>query len=38
MDPLKRHTPTKTNRIADNLLVEKSPENRATISATLMIR
>ena len=38
MDPLKRHAPIKTSRIADDLLGEKSPENRATISATGMIK
>ena len=38
MDPLKRHTPIKTNRMADDLIGEKSPENRTTISATVMIK
>ena len=38
MDPLKRHTPIKTNRKAENLLDEKSSENRTTISAAHMIK
>ena len=38
MDPLKRHMPIKTSRMADDLLGEKSPENRATISATVIIK